>query len=894
MKKKSVVKILALLVSGVSIFSFAGCGSCDDKGNGGHNPVYSWTENEDGTTHNGTCTVDGCDGKHNVTNEKHVYDGDDDATCNKCNHIRDVDGPVIGHEPEYEWTDNKDGTHSGTCKVDGCEIHTVTNEAHDFTNGDECPKCHGFKPNDVTGHTHSYTKWAVDTDDETKHVRTCSVDGCDKPVEREDHVYTDDEDATCNKCDYKRDIKKPEPPVIVNKDLEGAVEIIATSQSELEEAYVTWKIDKNAKWYNVYIKASGSANYTKLDAPLVRKYSDYFRADAVGLAKGTYDFKVVPVLTDGTEADEKYAAEATKINVKSHQRYGYAFIDGNVPGAYNMDGTLKANAQVIYVTAANAKTVKATVNGAEVTGFQSILDARQKGGEQPPISIRIVGTVTKDDLDHISSSAEGLQIKGKSKSAPAENITIEGIGSDGTIKDFGMLMRNCSNDEVRNLGILNCMDDGISIDTDNSHLWIHNNDIFYGKGGSGDKAKGDGALDTKNSTLVTHSYNHFWDCGKCNLQGMTSEDSDTRITYHHNWYDHSDSRHPRIRTATVHVFNNYFDGNAKYGVGVTMGASAFVENNYFRSTAMMRPMMSSLQGTDIDKSYDSKNTGTFSGENGGVIKAFGNTYDSPNTRLVPYSAANSVEFDCYEASSRDEKVPASVKAKVGGTSYNNFDTASDFYKYEVESAEDAKETVQRYAGRVDGGDLKWEFDNATEDGNYDIIPGLRAAVTDYKSSVLAIGEGATGTVVGGGDNGNGGDNNQGGDNGNGDNNDTVTGGITSNFVGGKPSNSLISVANGNEKKKVNVTIHAINQTFTSGLKLQKTTSITFTTTEKMTLTLYFDGSAGTTVFIDGNENATKSVGGDNVITIVLEAGAHEINKGSAEIDLYYLALVPVS
>lgn len=31
-----------------------------------------------------------------------------------------------------------------------------------------------------------------------------------------------------------------------------------------------------------------------IDDPLIRRYSDCWRADAVGLAAGTYDMKVVP------------------------------------------------------------------------------------------------------------------------------------------------------------------------------------------------------------------------------------------------------------------------------------------------------------------------------------------------------------------------------------------------------------------------------------------------------------------------------------------------------------------------------------------------------------------------------------------------------------------------
>lgn len=534
-------------------------------------------------------------------------------------------------------------------------------------------------------------------------------------------------------------IEKPDDPVIEGP-VQGGVKITKPSKEnaytpQLETAYVEWEAASNAAWYNVYYSPAGANNWTKLDAPLVRQYKDYYRADAIGLKAGEYDMKVVPVDSNGGEA-ENYAATVKKMTVYAHERAGYAFTENCVPGAYNLDGTLKTGAQVVYVTADTAKTVTATVNGAKVTGFQTILDACQKGSSDP-IAFRLVGKVSASDLDGMSSSSEGVQIKGKSLSVPAENITIEGVGSDGTVFGFGFLLRNCRNVEIRNLGILNCMDDGISIDTDNTHLWVHNNDIFYGKKGSGDKAKGDGALDTKQSSLITHSYNHFWDCGKCNLQGMKDEWDDTRITYHHNWYDHSDSRHPRIRSATVHIYNNYFDGNAKYGVGVTTGASAFVENNYFRSTATMKPMMSSLQGTDAAAAK-----GTFSGESGGMIKAYGNIFDcsASNLKLMTQKDTDANNIDCYLASSRTEQVPATYKTKSGGTTYNNFDTAKDMYEYTVDTPEQARKKVMTYAGRVDGGDLKFVFDNAKQDSNYEIIPELSSAVLAYDDKILKIGK----------------------------------------------------------------------------------------------------------------------------------------------------------
>ena len=173
-------------------------------------------------------------------------------------------------------------------------------------------------------------------------------------------------------------------------------------------------------------------------------------------------------------------------------------------------------------------------------------------------------------MDKFSSSSEGVQIKGASAYSNL-NMTIEGIGNDATINGFGFLLRNAGNVEMRNFSIINFMDDGISLDTANCNVWIHNVDLYYGKaGGDADQAKGDGSIDIKgNSQYITVSYVHFYDSGKCSLCGMKSESGPNYITYHHNWFDHSDSRHARVRTMSVHMYNNYYDGNAKYGAGST-------------------------------------------------------------------------------------------------------------------------------------------------------------------------------------------------------------------------------------------------------------------------------------------------------------------------------------
>lgn len=550
--------------------------------------------------------------------------------------------------------------------------------------------------------------------------------------------------------------------LLVSVHLSAQQLTLTESSGWLESAFVKWTPLAGAESYNVYYTGGGQTN-KKIDNELIRSYGSYFRADIPGLAAGSYTITVKPV----TATVEGAGSTTSNLTVLAQDRNGFAFDGGRIPGAYNADGTPKTGAIILYITQNTKNTISMNITGASANpcvGLQNILYGIKKGKDTRPFIIRLIGNITDMTV------MEGGDITIENANNANSYVTIEGVGNDAVVNGMGIRLKSASNIEVSNLGFMNCNStagDNVGLQDKNDHVWVHNCDLFYGNAGSdADQIKGDGAMDNKGSTYVTFAYNHFWDSGKSSLLGL-SEGTTTGlyITYHHNWFDHSDSRHPRVRFYSAHIYNNYFDGNSKYGSGATLGSSLFVESNYYRNSK--HPMMISLQGTDVWDEANQKNNpgtlGTFSGEAGGSIKAFNNTFDADiatnNMRFVAYGDTNplynvsgkissTTDFDAYVVTNRGDQVPATVKSFSGANTYNNFDTNASLYvkNLVVEQPATAKAKVIQYAGRVSGGDLKWTFNNAIDDASALVITALKNALTNYTSTLVAV-QGETTAVV---------------------------------------------------------------------------------------------------------------------------------------------------
>ena len=694
---------------------------------------------------------------------------------------------------------------------------------------------------------------------------------------------------------------------------------ITEASGWLETAYVKWTPVTGATGYNVYVKSASASDsaYVQLDDELIRKYPSYMRADAVGLKAGDYVMKIVP-LNNGKE-NTAAAIVSDKLTVKAHDRSGFTFSSNspvkNGVGAYNNDGTLKSDASVLYVTEANKNTVKMKIGNTEYTGVAAITQAIKSKNNCQPVAIRIIGQVTLSGLACKDvSSAYAIGVKG------ASNVTFEGIGDDATLYEAGVAVFQSTGIEVRNLGLMNWGGggdgDGISL-KQSVGVWVHNNDVYYGNAGSdGDQAKGDGSMDLKdNSQYVTVSYNHFWDSGKMSLCGMKSESGENWITYHHNWFDHSDSRHPRIRTMSVHVYNNYYDGNAKYGVGAAKDSEAFVEANYFRNCNY--PMLSSMQGSDVLAG------GIFSSENGGVIKAYNNYMEGQKSVIYANSdtgttSASATDFDAYLAASRSETVPSTYKAKQGGKTYSNFDTKVDLGvdTADIDAPADVPSIVTKYAGRIMGGDFKWTFDNSVDDTSYSLNRPLKDKLNAYKTSLVSVGGGSVSgtshthtygewTVVKAAT-----ETEEGLKSrtctGCGYNETAVIPAIgkdtpvtpdtpvsgdakVHNFTESGTTSDFYSITGSIATNKGTATYNGL--TLTKCLKMESSTSIKFTAPSAGKLTLVFGGTtaaSGKGVKVNGT---SKKVGSDGTLTVDVAKGAVTVTKGDA-INLFYMVYTP--
>ena len=236
----------------------------------------------------------------------------------------------------------------------------------------------------------------------------------------------------------------------------------------------------------------------------------------------------------------------------------------------------------LVVAAASALTVVAAGQAAAVgtpTGFGA---GTTGGGNASPVTVTSSSALISAMQ---GSGAAVIRVSGmisiSGMQDVASNKTLIGVGAGSGITGGGLDVDGATNVIIQNLNFRGWSDDAINVQDSSTKIWIDHNSFTDGY---------DGALDIKRgSDYITVSWNRFFGHDKTMLLGHSDDNGSQdrghlRVSYHHNWFDGSNQRNPRVRFGNpVHVFNNYYRANGGYGVASTENAGVLVEGNYFEN-----------------------------------------------------------------------------------------------------------------------------------------------------------------------------------------------------------------------------------------------------------------------------------------------------------------------
>lgn len=282
---------------------------------------------------------------------------------------------------------------------------------------------------------------------------------------------------------------------------------------------------------------------------------------------------------------------------------------------------------LVTTTGGKGGTVYTATNGAEFTQLMEASDA-------PAIIL-----------------VDGIMDLGGSHVSMRPNKTIIGLPG-ATFSNGGFEFYGDSNIIIRNVTFDNGnIDDALKINQESHHIWIDHVTMANYE---------DGLLDiTRGSSHITISWCHFKNHDKTMLighsDGFSLDAGRLKTTIHHNWFDSTGQRHPRIRQGQVHIYNNFFfninNNNAYgtddgYGIASADNADALVENNYFQDVRVS--MQSGVPG--------------YSGP-GDIIER-GNIFDNSSAGL---NVGTSFEANTYYSYTLDaaSAVPELVRSWAG-------------------------------------------------------------------------------------------------------------------------------------------------------------------------------------------------------------------------------------
>lgn len=216
-------------------------------------------------------------------------------------------------------------------------------------------------------------------------------------------------------------------------------------------------------------------------------------------------------------------------------------------------------------------------DGGEVVTVTTFADLEQQISSPGARVVQVQGTIASPDETFVKLRVgSNKSIIGLGADAALEHIGFDvtgwGDAETGALADFcepefeGQFAP-VSNVIIRNLTFRDTLGgssdaDAIVVQCYAHHVWLDHNTFLGVPNGN------DGAIDIKRGAdWVTVSWNHLVAWDKSMLLGHDDANGEQdrgtlHVTYHHNFFENTRQRHPRIRFAHAHVLNNYLFNDA--------------------------------------------------------------------------------------------------------------------------------------------------------------------------------------------------------------------------------------------------------------------------------------------------------------------------------------------
>jgi pectate lyase len=231
----------------------------------------------------------------------------------------------------------------------------------------------------------------------------------------------------------------------------------------------------------------------------------------------------------------------------------------------------------------------------------------------------------------------------------ARNKTLIGINNAEIYGGTGLV--GCKNIIVKNIKFCGGPNDSFGL-SGCLGIWLDHIEAVDGSDANCDIVNGTDLVTVSWSKFYyTRGHGHMLSNLVGNRQPLKADEGKERVTFHHNWWGAGvKSRAPRVRYGQVHIFNNFYgyekvpgDSGSNYAVGGGYKSKLLVENNYFEN----------------------------------ISKAFTWMGDKDTAEVA---------------------ASGNVLVKSGGEFTNRGESFKPPYDYTLESAEEAKKAVMKYAG----------------------------------------------------------------------------------------------------------------------------------------------------------------------------------------------------